>query len=65
MNKSPDAIVAEKIIAELAAKQLLGETGRKKLAEQLVKGEMTSEDWRVLVEKDMPQPKEKTHAAKN
>jgi hypothetical protein len=65
MSESPDKIVTEKIIVDLANKGLLNDASRTILSRRLLAGDINSEDWRVLVEKDIAKSKEKSDDAKN
>ena len=65
MSKSPDVIVAEKILVDLQTQKLLGDVTLEALGPLLVKGSIRSEDWRVLIEKELAQTKGTDNATKN
>jgi len=57
MNKSPDEIVAGKIISELKEKELIHDSQLDEIKTKLKSGDISSEDWRLIVEKDIEQSK--------
>lgn len=59
MTKTPDAIVAERIVSELRERGLLSENRLQGLADKLVAGTMKAEEWERYVEFDRI-PKEDT-----
>lgn len=52
MAKTPDEIVAERIVTELRERGLLSENRLQGLAEKLVAGTMKAEEWERYVEFD-------------
>ena len=50
MTQTPDDIVADQIVAELHAQQLISEAKLKDLAKKLSTGTLSSQDWRLLAE---------------
>lgn len=50
MEQTPDELLTQKIIPDLAAKRLLSEKHLTELPGKLKSGRMTAEDWRGMVE---------------
>lgn len=50
MTKTPDEIVAERIVASLKEEKLIPEQKLKGLAEKLVAGSLKADDWRLFVD---------------
>ncbi|MEA2175280.1 MAG: hypothetical protein QOD00_2872 [Blastocatellia bacterium] len=50
MTKTPDEIVAERIVASLTEQKLIPEHSLKGLAEKLIAGSLKAEDWRLFVD---------------
>jgi len=65
MSKSPDEVVAERIIDAFRTEKLMCDPSLKALAPLLVKGSLRSEDWRVYIEKEVTQAKGSADATKN
>lgn len=57
MNKSPDEIVADKIISELKQNELIQDSQLDEIKPKLKSGDISSEDWRLIVEKYIEQSK--------
>jgi hypothetical protein len=49
-NQTPDAALAEGVVAELRKKKLLTEKQLGELPAKLLSGRMRAEDWQVMVE---------------
>jgi len=50
MDRTPDQLLAQEIIADLRADRLLAEKQMAGLAANLESGKLKPEDWRVIVE---------------
>lgn len=50
MTKTPDEIVAERIVASLTEQKLIPEQRLKGLASQLIAGSLKADDWRLFVD---------------
>lgn len=50
MTKTPDEIVAERIVASLTEQKLIPEQRLTGLAEKLIAGSLKADDWRLFVD---------------
>ena len=50
MKKTPDEIVAERIVESLKERKLIPEQRLKGLTEKLVAGSLKADDWRLFVD---------------
>lgn len=50
--KTPDQVVADRIIHEFRNKKTLSEKGIQKISESLANGSLKAEDWRLIFETD-------------
>ncbi len=59
MNESPDSILSERILSKLQASNALKNETLEDLKKQIKSGTLKSEDWILLLEKDIEKLKEK------
>jgi hypothetical protein len=57
MSKSPDEIVAERIVRDLAEKKLIAGDKAAGVLDQLASGALKPDDWRLLADLNEPAPK--------
>jgi hypothetical protein len=53
--ESPSELLAARIIEQLTAEKLVSQGDGKKLAAKLAAGKLRAEDWRLAIEKSMPE----------
>ena len=58
MTKTPDRIVAERIISELREKRLVNDDQLEDLEKKLPTGKLSAEDWRLMAELTIAKAKE-------
>ncbi len=64
-KQSPNSILAEKIVSELVAQQLIPAEKRIEIARSLETGTLKEADWRLYIDLAIPPTKEEEHEASN